>query len=180
MKNKVLLVLSALLLSVPSVWAAMAKAVIAPTTPGSKVSGKVTFNEQNGGLSIEATFENLSPGKHGFHIHENGSCADAGKAAGGHFNPDKVTHGYMPKDGMAHAHPGDMGNIEADADGRGGMKVFLAGVTLAEGKYAVAGKSVIVHEKEDDFSQPTGNAGGRIGCGIITPIEDQKQASSGY
>ena len=68
---------------------------------------------------------------------------------------------------MTNAHPGDMGNLEADADGHAQLKVFLKGVTLQEGQYAVLGKSVIVHEKADDFSQPTGNAGGRVGCGII-------------
>ena len=169
MNNWVLLVLSAVLLCVPSAWAATAKAVIAGTTPESKVSGEATFTEENGGLTVEATVANLAPGKHGFHIHEKGSCEEAGKAAGGHFNPDKIMHRYMPKDGMEHAHPGDMGNLEADVDGKAAVKVFLAGVSLKDGKYAVEGKAVIVHEKEDDFGQPTGNAGGRIGCGIITP-----------
>ncbi len=144
-----------------------AEAMITGTTPDSKVSGNVAFAEINGGLNVHGDFSNLTPGKHGFHIHENGSCAEVGKSAGGHFNPDKVTHGYMPKDGMMHAHPGDMGNIEADADGKATLDIFLPGVTLKEGKYAVFGRSVIVHEKEDDFSQPTGNAGSRVGCGAI-------------
>ena len=159
-----------LVLSNPA-WAAQAKAVIAGTTPDSKVAGEVLFTEENNGLTIEANIADLVPGKHGFHVHENGSCADSGKAAGGHFNPDKVMHGYMPKDGMQHAHPGDMGNLEAGADGKATLKVFLPGVSLAEGKYAVLGKAVIVHEKTDDFSQPTGNAGARVGCGIIETVE---------
>jgi len=171
MNNKIFLDLSMMILGVSSAWAGTARVVITGTMPGSKVSGEALFTEENGGLTVQAFVTGLTPGKHGFHIHENGSCEDAGKAAGGHFNPDKVMHGYMPKDGMGHAHPGDMGNIEADADGKGRVKVFLAGVTLTEGKYAVTGKSIIVHEKEDDFSQPTGSAGGRIGCGIITPEE---------
>ena len=169
MKKRILFVLSAVLLCLPSAWAATAKAVIAGTAPDSKISGQATFTEEKGGLMVEAMVTGLTPGKHGFHIHENGSCDDSGKAAGGHFNPDKSMHGFMPKDGMAHAHPGDMGNIEAGADGTGSVNVFLAGVSLKDGNYAVAGKAIIVHEKEDDFGQPTGNAGGRIGCGIITP-----------
>ena len=174
MKNRVLLVLSVVLWCSLPVWAATAKAVIKGTVPGSIVVGEVTLTEKDNGLSVQAIAVNLTPGKHGLHIHENGSCDDAGKAAGGHFNPDKVMHGYMPKDGMEHAHPGDMGNIEADAQGRAALMVFLPGVTLAEGKYAVAGKSVIVHEKEDDLSQPTGNAGGRVGCGVITLVQEAK------
>ncbi len=126
--------------------------------------------EENGGLRVQAVFENLPPGKHGFHIHENGSCEDGGKAAGGHFNPGNAMHGDMPKDGMGKAHPGDMGNIDVIAEGKGMVQVFLPGVTLKEGPNAVLGKAIIVHEKEDDFSQPTGNAGGRIGCGIIESI----------
>ncbi len=167
MKNKIVLLLSAFLLSASYGWAATAKAVIVGTTPESMVSGEALFIEENGGLTVEATVSNLTIGKHGFHIHENGSCEDSGKAAGGHFNPDNAMHGLMPKDGMGHAHPGDMGNIDVGPDRTGKVKVFLTGVSLAEGKYAVAGKSIIVHEKEDDFSQPTGNAGGRVGCGII-------------
>ena len=154
----------------PCAWAGQAKTIITPTMPDSG-SGEVLFTEENGGLNVEAKLSSLTTGKHGFHIHENGSCADAGKAAGGHFNPDKIMHGYMPKDGMTHAHPGDMGNLEAGADGKATLKVFLPGVTLKTGKYAVLGKSVIVHEKEDDFSQPTGNAGSRIGCGVIKVAE---------
>ncbi|MBI4308748.1 MAG: superoxide dismutase family protein [Candidatus Omnitrophica bacterium] len=156
----------------PCAWAGQAKAVISGTMPELKISGEILLNEENGGLSVEANLTGLTPGKHAFHIHENGSCADAGKAAGGHFNPDKVTHGYMPKDGAMRAHPGDMGNIEAGADGKATLNVFLPEVALTEGKYAVLGKSVIVHDKEDDFSQPTGNAGGRVGCGIIEAASD--------
>ena len=110
---------------------------------------------------------NVPPGKHGFHVHENGSCAEMGKAAGGHFNPDHVQHGFLPKDGYMNAQAGDMGNIEVGTDGTGILKLFMPGLTLKDGKYAVTGKSVILHEKEDDFSQPVGNAGSRIGCGII-------------
>ena len=152
-------------------WGAQGTALIKGTAPDSKISGDVTFTEENGGLTAEAKIANVSPGKHGFHIHENGSCAEMGKAAGGHFNPDKVDHGFMPKDGHMHAHVGDMGNIEVNKDGIGTLKIFLPEVSLKDGKYPVVGKTIIMHDKEDDFSQPTGNAGGRIGCGIIEEIK---------
>jgi superoxide dismutase, Cu-Zn family len=164
---RIAIILGIMALTTSPVWAA--KATIMGTTPDSKISGDLNLHEEKDGLTIEGTLTNVPKGKHAIHIHENGSCDDAGKAAGSHFNPDNAMHGYMPKDGMEHAHPGDMGNIEADEDGAASIKVFLPGVTLTNGKYAVTNKAIIVHEKEDDFSQPTGNAGGRIGCGLIQP-----------
>ena len=162
------LVLLGTVIFVSQVYAAQGKAVIKGTATDSKIEGWVTLTEVPEGLKVEAEVKNVSPtGKHGFHIHENGSCEDAGKAAGGHFNPDGVSHGLLEKDGHEHAHAGDLGNIEIKEDGTGKLDALLAGASLTEGKYNVNGKSVILHEKEDDFSQPTGNAGGRIGCGII-------------
>jgi Cu-Zn family superoxide dismutase len=168
MKKCCWMVTGAVLILCTSAFAAQGKAVIKGTAPDSKISGEVTFTEENGGLTVNAQVANVPPGKHGFHIHEKGSCDDTGKAAGGHFNPDKVSHGFLPKDGRAHAHAGDMGNIEVGQDGVGTLKMFLPGETLKDGPYAVSGKAIILHEKEDDFTtQPTGNAGGRIGCGVI-------------
>ena len=138
------------------------------TTADSKVSGNVTFLQQGENVLVQAKFSNLPPGKHGFHIHEKGSCDDEGKAAGGHFNPMGAPHGFLPQDGMEKAHSGDMGNILADEKGEAALMMLLPGVTLQGGMHDIAGLAVIVHEKEDDFGQPTGNAGGRIGCGIIT------------
>ncbi len=144
-------------------------AEITGTQEGSNISGTVKFTETVDGLKVEAELFNVpNPGKHGFHIHEVGSCVDVGKAAGGHYNPDNVQHGMLEKDGHTKAHAGDMGNIEIDATGHGKYSGVLPEVTLSGGKYPVDGKTVILHEKEDDFGQPTGNAGGRIGCGIIS------------
>ncbi len=143
-------------------------AVIKGTEANSSISGKVTFQETAEGLIIHAEFQNAPPGKHGFHIHENGDCGDSGKAAGGHYNPEGVPHGLLLKDGLSHAHAGDLGNIDIAADGSGKLDAVIPGLTLQGGKYKLFGRSVILHEKEDDFGQPTGNAGGRIGCGIIT------------
>ncbi|HAJ61768.1 MAG TPA: superoxide dismutase family protein, partial [Cyanobacteria bacterium UBA8543] len=93
---------------------------------------------------------------------------DKGNAAKGHFNPDKVKHGFLPKDGFQNAHAGDFGNITISSDGKGTLSETVPGLTLSGPKYAIKGLSVILHEKADDFGQPLGNAGGRIGCGIIT------------
>ena len=150
--------------------AATGVANIKATKEGSNLSGKAVLTDTAEGLKISLSLENVPPGKHGFHIHENGACADEGKAAGGHFNPDHVSHGLLSKDGFSHAHAGDLGNVEVGADGRGKLATTLRGLSLSEGKYNVAGKAIILHEKEDDFGQPTGNAGGRIGCGVISEM----------
>ncbi len=153
------------------VFAATATAVIAGTTEGSIVAGEAIFTETSDGLDVEVKVSGVPAGKHGFHIHENGDCSDAGKAAGGHYNPDNVMHGLVAKDGFEHAHAGDFGNIEVAEDGTGAVKTFIPGLALTGEQHNVIGKALILHEKEDDFGQPTGNAGGRIGCGIITLSE---------
>jgi Cu-Zn family superoxide dismutase len=144
-----------------------ATAVIKGTAPDSKINGTVTLTEEKGGLTIVAKVFNVPPGSHGFHIHAIGNCSDMGKAAGGHFNPDKSPHGLYPMDGPMKAMAGDLGNIVVRPDGTGDFSVFMQGLTLNTGKYAVKGLSIILHEKKDDFSQPGGNTGERIGCGII-------------
>ena len=176
MKNWFLLAPLYFLILVPiaSAETRQAKAAIQSTDPTVPLSGEVTFDETPEGLKVSANIEQAPPGRHGFHIHEKGDCADKGNAAGSHFNPDGVTHGDLSKDGFEHAHAGDLGNIEIDSNGTGKLEKVLPGLTLVEGKYGVVGRSVIVHEKEDDFGQPTGNAGGRIGCGII--VEETKEA----
>ena len=150
-----------------------ASAVIQSTSDANVTYGTITFTQEKDGVTITGAFENVpNPGKHGFHVHENGSCEDVGKAAGGHFNPDQVKHGTIAE-GHEGAHAGDMENVEIGEDGKGSVQLFLADRTLTEGKYDLVGKSVILHEKADDFSQPTGNAGGRIGCGIIVQATEK-------
>ena len=157
-----------------SAFAAQGIAVIKPTSPEFNLSGEVKFKETDKGLEVEANLSNVSnPGKHGFHIHEKGSCSETGNAAGGHYNPLGVQHGLLAKNGEQNAHAGDLGNIEIAADGTGIFKGFLPGVSLRDGKYNVEGRAVILHENQDDFGQPTGNAGGRIGCGIIEVTEEK-------
>lgn len=136
-----------------------------------ELSGTVSFRETDKGLVVNADVKNVPPGKHGFHVHEKGDCAKEGNAAGGHYNPHGVTHGFLPTDGHEKAHTGDMGNITVAEDGTGKLEVTLQDVHLSGDTNNISGLAVILHEKEDNFGQPTGNAGGRIGCGIITPAQ---------
>ena len=151
-------------------WAATGVAEVMGTAPNSHVSGMVQFEDTAGGLKVNASLANVPPGQHAFHIHEFGSCADTGKAAGSHYNPMSAPHGQVLKEGIAHAHAGDLGNVTAGQDGKATLEAVIPGLSLASGSYTVAGRAVILHEKVDDFSQPVGNAGGRIGCGPIVLI----------
>ena len=151
--------------------AATAKANLRGTQPDSTLSGTVSLTDSSEGLKLSARLINAPPGAHGFHIHEFGSCDDAGKAAGSHYNPDQVKHGFMLKDGLTGAHAGDFGNLEVGSDGTGTLELTLPNLTVSGPSYNVAGRAVILHEKPDDFSQPTGNAGSRIGCGAILITE---------
>ena len=139
-------------------------AVIAPTK-GNTVHGIVTFEAVDSGVHVVAVLTGLTPGKHGFHIHEFGDCsADDGTSAGGHFNPMAMPHSG-PASGQRHA--GDLGNIEADNTGTARLDCVDATMKLT-GDHSVIGHAVIVHEKEDDLkTQPTGAAGARVGCGTI-------------
>jgi superoxide dismutase, Cu-Zn family len=141
-----------------------AVAVLHPTA-GSKVEGQVTFAKSDGGVKISAHVTGLTPGKHGFHIHEFGDCTAAdGTSAGGHFNPAGAPHG-APTD--AKRHEGDLGNIEANASGVADLE-YVDSHAGFEGETSILGRGVIVHAGTDDFkTQPTGNAGGRVACGVI-------------
>lgn len=126
-------------------------------------------------VRIDADISGLTPGMHGMHVHEWGDCSSAdGMSAGGHFNPKMVDHGAPS--GATH-HPGDFGNIEADADGNASFTLTLDAATFGlSGEYGVLGRAIIVHEKPDDFGQPTGNAGGRLACGVIQNPEGDAPA----
>jgi Cu-Zn family superoxide dismutase len=133
---------------------------------GSKLSGKATLAEAADGVKVVLTVENVPPGDHGAHVHEKGDCsAEDGSSAGGHFNPGGHQHG-LPAGSPRHL--GDFGNITVGADGKGTLEITAAGANLKDGDpSSFLGKAIIVHEKKDDGGQPTGNAGGRIGCGEI-------------
>ena len=131
-----------------------------------KVKGKVTFTQKGDEVEIVGEFTGLQPGKHGFHVHEFGDCSMAdGKCAGGHFNPEGMPHAG-PDD--AKRHVGDLGNLEADGQGHASYKHTDSMIKL-NGPHSVIGRALIVHAKPDDFKtqQPPGNAGDRIGCGVI-------------
>ena len=147
-----------------------ATATIRGTQPDSKISGSAVFTPTEHGIKAVIKIAGAPMGQHGIHIHEKGDCGDGGKAAGGHFNPANVKHGFLPKDGSAGAHAGDMGNITVQRDGTGSLTLELSGLTLESGPLGVVGRSVIFHEKVDNFGQPTGNAGGRIACGVIQMV----------
>ena len=141
-----------------------AVAVLHPTQ-GGNVSGTVTFTKVNGGVHVVADVEGLTPGEHGFHVHEFGDCsAPDATSAGGHFNPDGNLHAGP---GAKHRHEGDLGNITADANGKAHYDVVDTQLSF-DGRHSIIGRSVIVHEKADDLkTQPTGNAGARVACGVI-------------
>ena len=140
---------------------------IAVLHPGkdSKVAGTVHFKKEGSGVHVTAALTGLAAGNHGFHIHEFGDCSAADfTSAGGHFNPAGNPHGG-PKD--AKRHEGDMGNIEATPDGNGTVDYVDPHLGF-EGAKSIVGRGVIVHANPDDFkTQPTGNAGGRVACGVI-------------
>jgi Cu-Zn family superoxide dismutase len=143
----------------------MAAASLTPTQ-GNNVRGLVMFHEMDGHLMAHAKLTGLPPNtEHGFHLHDKGDCASAdGTSAGGHFNPGKTAHG--PQDGEHHA--GDLPPLKANAEGVVDQKFMLMGVTIKPGATSIDGRSVIVHANPDDFkTQPTGNSGARIACGVI-------------
>lgn len=133
---------------------------------GSSVKGTVTFEAVAGGVKVTADVEGLTPGDHGFHVHEKGDCsAPDATSAGGHFNPGGHPHAAPD---AAQRHVGDLGNLTAGADGKASKSFVVQGVSLGDDAASIVGKGLIVHEKADDFStQPTGNAGGRVACAVI-------------
>lgn len=141
-----------------------AEAKLAPTQ-GHTTTGTVVFVQKGSDIEVTAHVAGLTPGAHGFHIHEKGDCsAPDGMSAGGHFNPGGQPHGH-PHKGPHHA--GDMPMLETDGYGNARLVAVLPGLTLA-GANGIVGKGVIVHAAPDDFkTQPTGNSGARMACGVI-------------
>lgn len=142
-----------------------ASAQIQPAA-ASNVHGTVNFtSDEKGGVRVEATINGLTPGPHGFHIHQTGDCsAPDGSSAGGHFNPGGEPHGGPTAE---RRHAGDLGNLQANAAGIANYSKVFTDLVFT-GPAAILGKAVIIHAGPDDFtSQPAGNAGGRIACGVI-------------
>ena len=146
-------------------------AVLHPTA-GNKVSGTVTFTEVADGVQVQAEITGLAPGNHGFHVHEFGDCSAAdGSSAGGHFNPTNQPHAGPD---ALERHVGDMGNVEADASGKAKLDYVDHQISLTNDQQSVIGRSVVVHAKADDLkSQPAGDSGARISCGVIGRAKSQ-------
>lgn len=145
-------------------------AVLHPTA-GSEVRGLVTFIELADGVRVDAEITGLTPGKHGFHVHQFGDCASAdgstapASAAGDHFNPTNEPHAASD---AVQRHVGDMGNIEADHAGVAKLTYIDHHLSLASDERSIIGRAVIVHAKPDDLtSQPSGEAGERVACGVV-------------
>ncbi|WAP68107.1 superoxide dismutase family protein [Jiella pelagia] len=133
--------------------------------------GTASFVPTPNGVLIEADLQNLPDGTHGFHIHETGTCEGDFTSAGGHYNPGDREHGYMSENGP---HAGDMPNIVA-ANGSAKVSVFNSKVTMTGGEAPLDdedGSALMIHSGADDYaSQPSGDAGSRIACGVIYPAQ---------
>lgn len=142
-----------------------ALAVLEPTA-GNSARGTVTFEQRGDKVLVDAKLLGLAPGGHGFHIHEKGDCSSSdGTSAGGHFNPTAKPHGNPSS---AEHHAGDMPALVADPLGNATLQAELAPMSVGGGATDIVGKAVIVHKDVDDFTtQPTGNSGARVACGVI-------------
>jgi Cu-Zn family superoxide dismutase len=136
---------------------------------GSAVKGLARLTERRGVVRARVEVEGLAPNSvHGFHLHEKGDCsAPDASSAGGHFNPGNAAHGRA--DAAVH-HAGDLPSLVADAGGRARVMFEIPGVTLTAGPTSIIGRSFVIHRDADDFtSQPAGNSGPRVACGVVNP-----------
>lgn len=148
---------------------ATAEAVLSGTQQDTTVTGTVRFTEDDGKIkmTLDITIPKKANSSVAVHIHEHGNCGDMGKEAHGHWNPTKENHG---KWGSAPFHRGDIGNVDLNAEGKGSMELEtdLWSISGSDTTKNILNKAIIVHGGKDDFTtQPTGNAGSRIGCGVI-------------
>lgn len=150
-------------------------ALIRPTSSASQVQGTVRFRESDGTLMAIVSLRGLAPGPHGFHVHQNALCGkgdadndgtmEPGGAAGGHWDPMDTNNHGAPTAAMRAKHLGDMGNLTASADGTAEATITVAGFPSDR---RLAGHAVIVHSGRDDLAtDPGGDAGSRVGCGVI-------------
>jgi superoxide dismutase, Cu-Zn family len=169
------------LLVIPALLCFSAAAALADTAPksahadimdakGAKV-GTAKLKAVKDGVEVSVKVEGLTPGDHGFHIHTVGKCeAPDFKTAGGHFNPTMAHHG-VNNTMDPHPHLGDMPNLTVGADGKGSATATLKGVTLGDDMNSLfhdGGTSIVIHAKADDLmSDPSGNSGDRIACGVV-------------
>jgi Cu-Zn family superoxide dismutase len=136
--------------------------VVLVPSKGSEVGGTIALRQEKGYVQLTGEVQGLTPGKHGFHIHEFGDMRSTdGMATGGHYNPHKTPHGGLHS---KERHAGDFGNIEADSSGMAKVNLKAEGLEL----HHVLGRAIVVHGKEDDLkTQPAGDAGPRVAVGVI-------------
>jgi Cu-Zn family superoxide dismutase len=159
---------AALLLSIAALAAGPSARAVLKNADGAEV-GTATFAPVKGGVRVHVTASGLSPGKHGIHIHAVGKCDPPDFAsAGGHFNPAGKKHGLHNPEG---AHAGDLPNLAVSKGGKASATFTARGATLSDGPSSVLGAegtSLVIHEKPDDEkTDPAGNSGARIACGVI-------------
>jgi Cu-Zn family superoxide dismutase len=170
MKNTFGLITSALVLAACATGTGSAgpkaTATLRPAS-GSNVQGQVTFTQIAANrVRVTGEVTGHEAGLKGFHIHEKGDCsAPDATSAGGHFNPAKMQHGSSPTTG----HTGDMGNLTFDGSGRARIDTVLEGISVSRDEpNGIIGRAVVIHAATDDLkTDPTGNAGGRVACGVI-------------
>jgi Cu-Zn family superoxide dismutase len=131
--------------------------------------GTAEMTQTPAGVLIKLSVKGLPPGDHAFHVHAVGKCEPPFESAGGHFNPASKKHGLMAAEGP---HAGDMPNLHVPAGGELVVEVLNSNVTLEKGKpnsvFDADGSALVIHAAVDDYkTDPTGNAGGRIGCGVV-------------
>jgi superoxide dismutase, Cu-Zn family len=137
---------------------------------GSSTTGTATFKEDSDQVTLTLEVSGATPGRHGAHIHEKGDCSAAdASSAGGHWNPASKTHGTAD----ANHHLGDLGNIDIGQDGRGALTLSKKEWKIGDGSTEdVVGKAVVIHASEDDLmTDPAGNSGSRVACGVIARKE---------
>lgn len=168
---RILLACSVLSLATGSAWAGgkAMKARADIRDPAGKSIGTATLTEQKDGVKVKVMVSGLAPGKHGFHFHEKGACTPPDfKSAGEHFNPFKKHHGI---DNPAGKHVGDLPNLEVKEDGTAEATLVATGATLGKGPGSLlkeGGTALVIHAGPDDYkSDPAGNAGPRVACGVV-------------
>jgi Cu-Zn family superoxide dismutase len=161
--------LAAFLLAAASLPAQAQTAKASLQSADGKDVGSVTLTQTPSGVLLSLSVKGLPPGEHAFHVHAVGKCEAPFTSAGGHFNPGNKKHGMIAPEG---AHAGDMPNLHIPANGELTVEVLNAAITLEKGKpnslFDADGSAVIIHAGKDDYkTDPTGEAGGRIACGVV-------------